>query len=90
MGKRISKADFGRILLAAFFFVLLLLPLFRMLMNISRESMVKILTSAGFGSAVRNSVVSAGVSTLISVILAYTAAVCTERVENRLKGLFWG
>ena len=88
MQKRVNKADTAKIFLVLFFLLLIILPLVRMFLNISRESIEKIISSDGFGTIIKNSVVSAAVTTLISIVLAYIAALCLERVENRIKGFF--
>ncbi len=88
MQKRMDKADAAKVFQALFFFLLIIMPLIRMFMNISKESVIKIVTADDFGLIIRNSLISAALTTIISVMLAYMAAVCLERVGNRFKGVF--
>lgn len=88
MLKRVNKADAGRVLLSLFLLVLVIIPLIRMFMNMSGDSLLKIILSNNFKTVVLNSIISAAITTVISVILAYFTAVCLERVENKLKGMF--
>lgn len=88
MEKKISKVTIGKLFLVLFFFMGIILPLLRMLMNINRESILKIIHSEGIGTVIINSVVSATAATIIAVVLAYIATVCLERIENRFKGIF--
>jgi len=82
------KADFTRLLLACVFIALVFIPLIRMFVNIDAASIRKVFTSANFGTTLTNSLVSAGISTGITIVLAYALAVCVERTNIRCKRIF--
>lgn len=85
---RDRKADIGRVFLAMVFIALVLYPMVRMFAYMDGESIQKVVTAPSFGTTVVHSLVSAGLSTAITVVLAYALAMCTERSGIRLKSLF--
>jgi len=82
-----NKADAAKILLAAVFIVLVFLPLVRMFSSIDLKTLKGVITAPGFAASLRNSLTAAGLSTVLSVSLAYLLALCMERTTMRLKGL---
>ncbi|WP_370777364.1 ABC transporter permease subunit [Holdemania massiliensis] len=81
------KLDATKILLICFFTCLVILPLIRMLINISSESLNSVFSSENFGTLVENSLLATIISTLIVLVIAYLLAVCVERTTIRFKGL---
>lgn len=84
---RFSGMDMGKLLLSIFFIVVVFVPLIRMFCNITKESIDKAFGSPLIGQAILNSLVSSIIATLITIVLAYIAAVCLERVDIKLKRL---
>lgn len=82
------KLNATKILLICFFTCLVILPLVRMLTNISCESLKSVFSAEGFGMLVGNSFLATVISTLIVLVLAYLLAVCVERTTIRFKGIF--
>lgn len=78
----------GKLFLAAVLAVFVLFPLIRMLCNISGESLQKVFSSPLFPEALRNSLVSATLATLIAVVLGFFAALCMERTTMRGRVVF--
>ncbi len=66
----------------------LLLPLARLLGSLDGETVRRVISSSTFGSAIRGSLVSATLAAVLSVALAYFAALATERVKLPARGLF--
>ena len=64
------------------------IPLIRMFSYMDAESIKRVVTSPNFGDAVVNSIVSAVLGTLITVIIAFFLALCIKRTNIRLKGIF--
>lgn len=83
-----NKADITKFFLACVFIVLVFVPLIRMFSNMDAASIQKVFHARNFSTAVTNSLVSAALSTAITIALAYTLALCVERTNIRLKGLF--
>ncbi len=82
------KADATKFLLALVFIVLVFLPLGRMFGNMTLSSVRKVFTAPTFPKLLSNSLVSAALSTAITVFLAYLMAQRIERTDMRCKGLF--
>ena len=76
------------ICLALFFIVCVVLPIVSMLGRITAGGFAQVVSSPQFGPAVFNSVTTALTATVISLILALSAALCMERTDIKLKGLF--
>lgn len=85
---KFTGAGAGKLLLSLFFVVAVLVPLIRMFCNITPESIKRAFGSPLIGQAILNSVVSSLLATLLTLVLAYIAAVCMERVDIKLKKLF--
>ena len=77
-----------QILLSAFFLVSVLLPLLRMLLNMTAENLQTILVSRRFVQALTNSLTTSLTATLIAVVLAMLLSWCIVRSRIRLKGLW--
>lgn len=75
-------------LLAAVFFVAILLPLGVMLFRINGNSIQEAFGTHSFGTLVSNSLAVAGTATVLTILLAYALAIATQRCDIRLKGLF--
>ncbi len=77
-----------KILLICFFSVLVIIPLISMLLNIDGKSFDSVVKSPVFGEIIINSLLVTIVSTFITLVIAYALAVCLERTNIYLKGLF--
>ncbi len=86
--RSVSRADGGKLLLAAVFAVFVLLPLLRMFFYIDADSIQKVFSGQLFGKALGNSLTVALISTGISLALGYVLALCTERSGMKHSG-FW-
>ncbi len=86
--RRMNKADTIKLLLTIIFIVTVFLPLIRMFMYMDGESFRKVFQSAQFKVAVVHSLCTAGVGTLITVIVAFVLAICIQRTNICCKGLF--
>lgn len=78
----------GKILSAVMLAVFVLFPLVRMFASMSRESIRQVVSAPQFPTAVKNSLISASLATLIAVTLGLLAAVCLERTAIRGKAVF--
>lgn len=83
-----KKADASKILLSVVFISLVIIPLFRMFMNIDKESIQKVFAAENFGKVICNSLIATGIATVITVVLAYFLALCISRTDIHLKKLF--
>lgn len=83
-----KKADATKVLLAAVFVVLVILPLVSMFLHVDGEALCSVSKTAAFPTAIRNSLVTAGIATVISVVLAYILAVCISRTSIRMRTVF--
>ncbi len=87
-GRRFRADGVTKLLFFSLFAALVLLPLFRMLTNLSRESFDKVFGSPVIGEILQNSLLSALAGTVISVLLAYLLACAMERTAIRGKAFF--
>ena len=83
-----GKADSTKLLLSAVFLSLVFFPIAVMFANIDAESISAVVNSHIFLESVKNSLVSASLATVITVIVAYALASWIERTNIRLRGLF--
>ncbi len=83
-----NKLNATKILLSCFFVSIVIIPLLRMLANISIDSIKSVFKSEGFTELLLNSLVSTVLSTVLVLLLAYLLAVCVERTNIRFKGIF--
>ncbi len=74
-----------RILLALFWIVGIILPLFTMMLHIADVDIIKVITANKFLKALQQSIMVSSVATLISVTLAGILAWCTSRTNIRFK-----
>lgn len=84
----IDKTDRTKIMLAIVFIVLVFLPLVRMFVNIDIKSLQSVTSTPVFNIAIYNSVLTAFVSTIITIISAYLIAMCIERTNIKHKEFF--
>lgn len=78
--------DGTKLLLAAALVSLILIPFGRMAAGITSGDFQKVVSSSSFVPAVKNSLKIASVTTVISVTLGFTLAVCLQRTAIRGKG----
>ena len=84
----LGKAEFAKLLLALVFVGMVFIPLIRMFSYMDMDSIRRVVSSPVFGEAVLHSLVSALLGTVITVTIAFLLALCIERTNIRLKGLF--
>ena len=87
-GLMLGKAEYTKLLLALVFVAMVFIPLMRMFSYMSLDSIKRVISSPVFGDAVMHSVVSALLGTVITVMLAFTLAMCVERTNIPFKGVF--
>ncbi len=87
-GRRFRADGVTKLLFFSLFAALVLLPLFRMLTNLSRESFDKVFGSPVIGEILQNSLLSALAGTVISVLIAYLLALAMQRTAIRGKAFF--
>lgn len=85
---KLMGADSVKILLSVVFIAMVFLPLMRMFAYMDGESIQRVINSPVFGQAVRNSLISAMLGTVITVTIAFFLAVCIQRTTIRFKSLF--
>lgn len=85
---KITKLDATKVLLAIIFISLVFIPLFHVFSFLDMESVQKVIQTSIFPTAVKNSLLTTTVATVITVVLAYTLAMCIERTKIRWKGIF--
>ena len=93
IGQRLKKrlmrrADNTRLLLSLVFIIMVFVPLLRMFAHMDIQTVTSVISAPNFAESVRNSLVAAGLTTLIVVVLAYALAWCVERTTMRGKGIF--
>lgn len=87
-GRRSIGALSGKLLLAVVLAVFVVFPILRMLSSLDGTAMREVFSSAQFPEAVRNSLVSALLATMIAVSLGFLAALCMERTTMRGRAVF--
>lgn len=93
MNKIVSVKKPSKKFLCEFFFltvlfVFVLLPIINMLMRLDSESIKNVFNNKGFSEAVKNSFVLTGISTIISVAIAYLLAWSISRTNIKGKSIF--
>ena len=83
-----QKADATKLLLSMVFIVLVFVPLACVFAAMDLPTLRTVVSSPGFGASIGHSLMAAGLTTVIVVVLAYGLAVCTERTSLRFRGLF--
>lgn len=90
--KRLRRPAFGsgisKIALLLLFCGIVIVPLIRMLLHITPESLNKVFSADTIGTVILNTVKVAVTATLITVVLAYLLAYCIERTAIKCKGIF--
>lgn len=86
--RRGYKADAVRILLSLVFISVVFIPLIRMFTYMDGESVRKVVSSPNFGASVRNSLVSAALGTVVTLVVAFVLAFCVQRTNIKFKGIF--
>lgn len=84
----LNKANTVKILLSITYILLVFVPLICMFMNIDAKSIHSVIQAPNFLASITNSLVSSFIATVITVTLAYFTALCIERCNIKLKGLF--
>ena len=84
----IGKAEYTKLLFAFVFIGMVFIPLIRMFSYMDLDSFKRVVSSPTFGTAVINSLTSAVIGTLITVVIAFFLALCIKRTNIKLKGLF--
>lgn len=85
---KINRPDLAKILLSVTFITLVFVPLIKMFTYMDGQSIQRVMSSPIFSTAIINSLVSAVLGTLITVILAFILAICIGRTKIRFKGIF--
>lgn len=87
MSRRIKRASIINAIIALFFLVSVVLPIFSMLRRITPDGFREMLRFPMFGQAVRNSLITSLISTVVSLLLAFCAAWCVQRILTKRKAL---
>ncbi|GHT97005.1 phosphonate ABC transporter permease [Spirochaetia bacterium] len=77
-----------KVLIIAFLLVTVIFPLFAMLMYIPGTNIAGIVSAPQFKQALGNSFATAGIGTIISIVLAYIFAYCIARTNMRKQEVF--
>lgn len=85
---RLTRADKAKILLSVVYIASVFIPLIRMFTYMDADSLRRVINSPNFGVAVRNSLTSAVLGTVITVGIAFVLAMCIQRTNIRGKGIF--
>lgn len=88
MKQKISAKRILNVCIAAFFIVCVIAPIASMLCRITPAGFQAVVASSQFRPAVWNSVSTAFVATVISLVLSLTAALCLERTAIKWKFVF--
>ncbi len=86
--KRQFGAGISKITLVLVLCVVVLLPLVRMVVTLQPSDFGEVISDNHFSTALKNSIVYTSASTLISIVVAYILALCTVRVDIKLKRIF--
>ena len=82
------KLTATKILLAGVFIGMVFIPLIKMFTNINSVSLQKVFSSQTFLPALLNSIVTASIATVITLVLAYLLAISIERTKIKYKNIF--
>lgn len=85
-----SQAGFGKLGLALIFCILVLVPLSRVFFKLRLETIQEVIHGPSFLTALKNSALSAGIATLITVLLSYFLATVIVRTALAGKKVFRG
>ena len=84
----LTRADCAKLFLSVLFIGVIFLPVVRMFAHMDGKSILKVIQAPNFLTAVTNSLTSAVLGTLITVLLAFGIAMCIQRTNIRCKGIF--
>lgn len=85
---KLTKADATKSFLAIVFISLVFIPLLTMFAYMDSESVKSVISSSAFGTAVKNSLLSTGLATIITIVISYALAMSIERSNIKFKKLF--
>lgn len=85
--RRLNKRTIVNIVLALFFVLCVFAPIFSMLARITPEGLKQVITSSQFSTAMKNSLSTGIIATIISLILSLAAASCIERTDIKFKSV---
>ena len=83
-----KKADLTKLLLAAVFITLVIIPLIRMFLYIDADSFYKVINSSNFAESILHSLTAASLATAVTLLIAYILAACIERTDIKYKSVF--
>ena len=75
-----------KVLIYAILFVHIILPICALVLNITPENIVAVLTSNQFLPMLKNSILSTTVATIVSILLAFSLSWCIHRTNIKHKG----
>lgn len=82
------RADLFKIALSLVFIAVVFVPLINMFSKIDSESINKVISSPNFVTAIVNSLTSAVLGTLVTLIIAFTLALAIHRTGIKFKSVF--
>ncbi len=85
---RFGLAELSKLAISLVFISVVFIPLFNMFANMSTESIRKVVSSPTFARAALNSLTSAVLGTVITVVIAFTLAMCIHRTNIKFKSIF--
>lgn len=85
---KISKLDATKFLLSMIFIALVFVPLIGMFSNMDADSLKTVISSEGFVTSLKNSLVSTAVATIITILFAMVAAFSVARTKIKYKSAF--
>ncbi len=83
-----ERTDLVKLVLALVFISAVFTPLIHMFMHMDAKSIDRVIHTPNFLQAVQNSLLSAVVSTVITVCIAFFLAICIQRTNIRFKSIF--
>ena len=78
----------AKVVVALFLLISVVFPLFKLLLTVRFEDIVKIIQAPQFETMILNSLITTSISTIISVILAWALAWCINRSNIKHKSAF--
>lgn len=88
LSRGLGKADTVKLVLSLVFISAVFLPLIRMFAHMDGASIQRVVNSPNFGTAICNSLVSALLGTIVTVVVAFILALCIHRTKICFKGIF--
>ena len=88
LGKRGKALNLSKIFIGIILFIMIIVPIIRMLFYIDGETLKEVFGAESFYSALQNSLTSTVVATVMSVVLAYFLAWAIVRTNIKCKQLF--